>query len=164
MSEPIDYYSYRPLVVPERPVAVAGGPGAKVGKVARLMSILTGLPLFLLDRAVEHRFGKDLRRVVAEDGADVHATVEAELLARPLSQRTPPIIALGERTLLEPRVRTLVVDAATVVYVRAPGTDPDVHRVLSAIAKESVATAGRHERRVAQELLKRLDLDVELPE
>lgn len=162
MSE-IDYYAYTPLVIPDRPVAVAGSTQARVQRTARLMSILTGLPLFLLDRAVEHRFGKDLRRVIVEDGVDAHHQAEGELLARPLAQRTPPIIALGTRTLLEPAVRQSVVSRAQVVYIRAPGTDPELHEVLSAIAEVSVAKAGRHEQRVAQELLQHLHLDVDLP-
>ena len=160
---PIDYYSYTPLVIPDQPVAVVGSYQARVDRTARLMSILTGLPLFLLDRAVEHRFGKDLRRVLVEDGDEAHHTAEAELLMRPLEARTPPIIALGATTLLHPALRHRVQSRATIVYVRAPGTDPDLHQVLSGVAHVSVAKAGRHEQRVAQELLQRLGLDVDLP-
>ncbi len=164
MADEIDYYSYTPLIVPERPVAVVGSRSARVDRVARLMSILTGLPLFLLDRAVEHRMGKDHRRVVHEDGLPVLHSVEAELLARPLAQRTPPILALGERTLLDPSLRRQLRGRAQIVYVRAPGTDPDLHRVLASVAEVSVPQAGRHEQRVAQDLLERLGLDVELPD
>lgn len=163
MSEPIDYYGYTPLVSPARPIAVAGSAGAWVNMTARLMSILTGLPLFLLDRAVEHRFGKGLRRVYAEDGSEAVEAAEAELLVRPLRQSTPPIIALGQRTLIGATVRKRICDQSTVVYIRAPRTPPDMHEVLSAVADHQVARAGRHERRVAEELLVKLGLDVALP-
>lgn len=164
VSDSIDYYGYAPLVIPPRPIAVAGSAGARVGMTARIMSILTGLPLFLLDRAVEHRFGKGLKRAWAEEGPEAIHRVELELLERPLGQATPPVIALGQRTLIAPAARQRIVRGCTVVYIRAPLTPPDVHEVLSAVADLHVARAGRHERRVAQQVLRELDLDVPLPQ
>jgi shikimate kinase len=119
MQRPYDYYDYTPLVVPDRPIAVAGAPGAGVQRTARLISILTGLPLALLDRQVEHRAGTDLSRLVAAPGGrQRRRTHEAELLRRALSMRTPPIIALGDDTLLDAGLRWLVTERARVVHLR----------------------------------------------
>ncbi len=163
MDEPIDYYSYKPLIVPDKPVALVAPRPVHVDRVARLASILTGLPLFLLDRAVEHRVGKDLKRVMLEDGEAVLRQAERDLLPRPLSQRTPPILSLRATTLLDAEVRSLVCGAATVVYLVPEAVDPDLDELLGLISDERVPTRGRHEQRVAQEVLERLGLDVELP-
>ena len=119
MPPPYDYYDYTPLVIPERPVAVAGFPGSAVQRTARLLSILTGLPLTLLDRQVEHRAGMDLALLASSPGGERQRRVhEAELLRRALGMRTPPIVALGDSTLLDPGLRWLVTERARVVHLR----------------------------------------------
>lgn len=162
-EEPIDYYSYRPLVIPEKPIALAGPLAAKINRTARLVSILTGLPLFLLDRAVEHRLGKDLRRVLLEDGETARRDAEAALLDRPLAQRTPPVIALGSTTLLDDTLRRKVLDRATVVYVAVDGDTSDLDQLYRLVSHVVVPQLERHEQRVAQQIIDELDLDVELP-
>lgn len=161
MAENVDYYSYEPLVVPERPIALAGTPPARIDRTARLVSILTGLPLFLLDRAVEHRLGKGLRRVLLEDGEPARRDAEAALLDRPLAQRTPPVIALGSTTLLDEALRRKVLDRATVVYVPVDGDTSDLDALYRLLAHVVVPQLGRHEQRVAQQIIAELGLDDE---
>lgn len=163
MSDPIDYYSYRPLVVPDKPLALAGAAAARINRTARIVSILTGLPLFLLDRAVEHRLGKDLRRVLLEDGEAARRDAEAALLGRPLGQRTPPVIALGSTTLLDEELRRLVLERATVIYVPVDGDESDLDALYRLVAHVVVPQLDRHEQRVAQQIIQELGLDVELP-
>lgn len=159
----MDYYSYKPLIIPDRPIALVGPRDVRVDRIARLASILTGLPLFLLERGIEHRMGKELRRVILEDGADTLRDAELALLPRPLSQRTPPILALGPTTLLDAEVRAMVCGRATVVWLRPQQVDPDLDQLMGLLADTIVETRGRHEQRVAAELLERLGLDVQLP-
>jgi hypothetical protein len=163
MAEPVDYYGYRPLVTPARPIALVGPRAVRADRVARVVSILTGLPLFLLDRAVEHRFGKDLRRVILEDGDAARRTAEAALLARPLRQPTAHVLALSEVTLLDEALRGMIRASSTVVYVQPDERDPELDALLSLIADLTVEHGGRAEQRVAQEVVERLGLDVELP-
>jgi len=162
MADSIDYYSYKPLVIPERPIALAGPTAARINKTARLVSILTGLPLFLLDRGVEHQIGKDLRRVILEDGEDARRDTEAKLLERPLTQRTPPVIALGATTLLDEALRRRVLERATVVYVAVDGDTSDLDALYRLVAHVVVPQLGRHEQRVAQQIIDELGLDVEI--
>lgn len=192
VDAPHDYYGYQPLVTLEQPIAVAGFAGSRVDQTARLLSILTGLPLFLLDRAVEHQAGCSLGRLVASAGPRGRHTAEASLLPRPLRQRTPPVIALGDTTLLDPGVRWLLRDTRVVYlhqeldeaaariavdHASAPskhwhvlqGASPTpealrerfeaVHAACMARADVTCPVDGRHPQRVAQDLLKRLDLD-----
>jgi shikimate kinase len=119
VDRPYDYYDYTPLVIPERPIALAGFAGSAVQRTARLLSILTGLPLTLLDRQVEHRAGMDLWPLLASQGGERQRRVyEAELLRRALGAKTPPIVALGDTTLLDPGLRWLVGERARVVHLR----------------------------------------------
>ncbi|MEN0060954.1 MAG: shikimate kinase [Myxococcota bacterium] len=163
MSEPIDYYSYTPLVIPDKPLALVGLPAARINQTARLVSILTGLPLFLLDRAVEHRLGKDLRRVLLEDGEEARREAETALLDRPLAQSTPPVIALGSTTLLDETLRAKVLERCTVIYVPVDGDASDLDQLYRLVSHVIVPQLGRHEQRVAKQIIDELDLDVELP-
>ncbi len=129
VDAPYDYYSYQPLVVPEQPIVLTGFVGARVAQTARVASILTGLPLFLLDRAVEHRSGCSLPRLIASAGPRGRHTAEAAVLARPLSEATPPVVALGDTTLLDAGLRWTL-RSCRVVHLRQT-LDEAVDRLTS---------------------------------
>ncbi|MEO0605015.1 MAG: shikimate kinase, partial [Myxococcota bacterium] len=109
------------------------------------------------------RLGKDLRRVLLEDGEETRRDAEASLLDRPLAQRTPPVIALGSTTLLHEELRDKVLNRATVVYVAVDGDESDLDALYRLLAHVVVPQLDRHEQRVAQQIIGELDLDVELP-
>jgi shikimate kinase len=116
----LDYYGYAPLIRPDRPLCLVGLPGSDVGMVARLLSILTGLPSVWLDRAVEHKAGVAVDGIVLARGEAARLDLERELLPPVLRRTTAHLIALGETTLLDPALGALVRSTSTVVYVRKP--------------------------------------------
>lgn len=121
MEQPLDYYGYAPLVRPDRPVCLVGLPGSRAGKVARMVSMLSGLPFVWLDRSVEHRAGTSVDGIVVTRGAEERMGHERALLPEALRRSSPHVIALSEVTLTDPRLRDLVRATATLVYVRRPG-------------------------------------------
>lgn len=114
----IDYYAYKPLVHPDRPLALVGLPAAHVGATARLASSFTGLPLFSLDRAVEHRAGSSLDAIVVERGDHERREHERELLPTVLRRPTAHVIALSELTLADAELGPLVRERTQLVYLR----------------------------------------------
>jgi shikimate kinase len=116
----LDYYSYKPLVEPDRPACLVGLPGAEHGKVARMVSLLTGLPLFWLDRAVEHKAGRTIDGVVVKEGQGTRLKWERQLLPDVLKRPTPHVVALSDQTLRDPRLLDLVQATSTLVYIRRP--------------------------------------------
>jgi len=131
----IDYYGYRPLIVPERPLALVGLPAAHVGGTGRMVSSFTGLPLFWMDRAVEHRAGASIDAIVIEKGDDERRQHERALLPRVLDAPTPHVMVLSEITLA---------DAELAAELRSRTTLVALHRSL----EEVVATiAAAHERK-----------------
>lgn len=118
--EDIDYYSYKPLITPDRPLCVVALPGGQAGATARLISVFTGLPLCWLDRSVEHRAGVSVDGLVLQRGEPAQHALERDLLPAILRRASPHIIALGERTLLDPTLRDLVRSTTTLVYLQRP--------------------------------------------
>lgn len=102
MSEEGDYYSYKPLVTLDRPVALVGLPGCNAMQTARVATMITGLGTLLLPRAVAHRLSMDVEGLLIQNRDDeLHAT-ERELLQRAMDERTPKVIALGPTTTDDP--------------------------------------------------------------
>lgn len=122
------YYDWAPSVPLDRPVVLTGFLGARLGRVANVLSGLTGYRLVDLPRGVEHRAGKTLGALVVAHGISAVAEHEAALLKQALRVPPPPIVALGHRTLLDRSNRSLVSQGATLIYVRV-SMDTAVRRV-----------------------------------
>lgn len=118
----LDYYSYRPLIVPDRPVCLASMPGGQSGMTARLITILTGLPLYWLDRSVEHQAGTSIDGLVIQQGEPARHAIERKLIPKVLERSTPHIIALGETTLLDPELLATLRAETRILYLRRPIT------------------------------------------
>ncbi|TVQ89977.1 MAG: hypothetical protein EA397_13535 [Deltaproteobacteria bacterium] len=116
----LDYYSYRPLITPEQPICLASMPGGQAGKTARLISILTGLPLAWLDRSVEHRAGTSIDGLVIQQGEAARHALERKEIPKVLAHKTPHIIALGETTLLDQELCGLLRAKSRLMYLRRP--------------------------------------------
>ena len=58
------YYDNHLSFVPEKPIALIGFPGAEVPRIARAISMSTGLPLIELDRWIEHESGKSIPQLI----------------------------------------------------------------------------------------------------
>lgn len=115
----MDYYDYTPTVFLERPVALTGFLGGKLGHVGSMIAQRTGLSLIDLPRWVEHEAGRSLSELVLLDGEGALRAIEARLLRRALDDRPAGIIALGDGTLLDPDNRRLVQEKARLVYLKA---------------------------------------------
>jgi shikimate kinase len=109
------YYGYRPLLRLERPVALFGLPGARVGRTARAMNLLSGVPFVWLDRRVEHHFGRSVQRVDMEDGSDARLGVERAVLERALKERTHALWALSNVSWTDPTLLDWIDEKAEMI-------------------------------------------------
>ena len=180
MDDP--YYSYAPTLLPSRPIALIGLPGARVPMVGAMLSVLTGLPFLDLERLVEHHSGQSLAQITFEQGQDGLAAHERRILIRVLAESPPPIIALSTATLTAPKTRHILRQRADVFYVKRPvksclqalQRDPSrcwpmhpsqvqttdaLHGVLTAntagyhSAQHTIQAADRHPQRIALEII-----------
>jgi hypothetical protein len=122
-----DYYSYKPTVRLERPVLLAALPGIDVGKTARVINMLTGVPLLWLDRRASHLLGRSVEIAPRQE----RIAAERALLLQFL-QRTPPVIAASHLTLLDPGCRDLLSDVRGVHLAQSVSASLDAIREQSA--------------------------------
>jgi XRE family aerobic/anaerobic benzoate catabolism transcriptional regulator len=118
MDDP--YYSYAPILVTARPVALVGFIGAQIPLTGAVLATLTGLPYIDLERHVEHDAGCAISALVTTRGVDTLAAHERRVLTRTLREQLPPIIALGHATLTEARTRRLLTAHADIIYIQRP--------------------------------------------
>jgi shikimate kinase len=111
------YYDYHPRIIPERPIAVTGFPGARVPLVGAAISAFTGLPLYELDHVVAHDAGASVPHILLEQGERRLRKLESIALKRVLRAKPPGVIVLGESALLERKNRRMVAKQARLVYV-----------------------------------------------
>ena len=104
-----DYYSYKPTAQLERPLVLAGLPGVDVGKTARVVNMLTGVPLVWLDRRASHLLGRSIEIAPRQE----RIAAERDLLKTFLA-RTPPVIAASQLTLTDPLCRELLRDCTRI--------------------------------------------------
>lgn len=134
-----DYYDPSPGRPLPRPLALTGFLGARVGSVAGALSATTGHPLFDLVRAVEHHAGCTVDELVLREGVGELRRLERALLPPALERAPPPVIALGEGTLLDPELRGLVCRAAHLVYLRM-----DLPTTVASVTAQVQRNPGRH--------------------
>lgn len=134
----MDYYGYAPLATLPRPLALCGLPGSDVGKTARAINLITGIPFVWIDRQVEHKLGRSVELVSLEQGLDPRFAAEREVLDEVLQARTPPLVALTDVTLTAPALRTLVADQMDVVQLHLT-IDEAATRVVQQAAKDARA-------------------------
>jgi len=112
------YYDNHPSFIPEKPIALIGLPGAEVPRIARAITMTTGLPLIELERWIEHESGKSIPQVVLEDGGNGIHEIQSKLLRRALRSKPQSVIALGHRAMERAEDRQLILDLSTCFYVR----------------------------------------------
>ncbi|MEZ4449998.1 MAG: shikimate kinase [Nannocystaceae bacterium] len=110
------YYDHHPTAHLERPLAITGFCGAGVEAVAHSVSWRTGIPFFSSDRQLEHDLGTDLA-VAHLTFADRLVELERAVIKRALARRPPPVIALGDASLVDAPTLERVTQAATLVYL-----------------------------------------------
>ncbi|MEC8052874.1 MAG: shikimate kinase [Myxococcota bacterium] len=102
------YYDPYPALYLDRPKVLVGPLGGGVALTGASASAMLGLPFTDLDRLVEHSFGCDFAAAVRKHGWKRWHEKEYELLKRSIGQSPAGIIALGEGSLEDSRVRALV--------------------------------------------------------
>ena len=128
------YYDWSPSVALERPVVLTGFLGARVGRVANVLSGITGHRLVDVARGVEHRAGQSLGALRVSGGLEAIEAHQAAVVDQALRIPPPPLIALGHRMLLDRTLRTRIASEAVMVYVKV-SLDTAVQRVRSDIGE-----------------------------
>jgi shikimate kinase len=113
--------------VARRHVVLVGLSGAGKTTVGRLVAARLGAPFVDLDKAVEERVGRSIRRIFAEDGEPAFRAVEAAC-AREVLSGPPTILAAGGGYLENEESRAVARVAGLVIYLMV-GVDSAVARL-----------------------------------
>ncbi|MCB9672533.1 MAG: hypothetical protein H6736_11695 [Alphaproteobacteria bacterium] len=134
-----DYYSYRPRVALDKPVALVGFPGARVVTTARVAAMITGLETVLLPHQVAHRAGRHPEALLlAGENVTLHSA-ELELLERAGRKRHAPLLALGATTLDDPENLAWVRRTCRIVHLHQT-----LREAVQAIAAEREEDPRKH--------------------
>ncbi len=137
-----DYYGWRPTLTLERPVVLCGIPGTDVGRTARAVNLLTGVPLVWLDRVVEHRLGRSVEVVQVREGSAPRVSLEAQAMDAMLAKGEAPVVAASDATWSDHGLARRLEAACDVVLLHldvasaalrieaAAGQDPRAHYAL----------------------------------
>ena len=87
-------------------------------QTARVASMLTGVPLLMLPRAVTHLLGESPEKLLLDNATARLYEAEISLMQRTLKARTKGIIALGPTTLEDPACAAWVAKYGVVIYLR----------------------------------------------
>lgn len=117
MTQADDYYSYKPLVRLERPVALVGLPGCHAMQTARVAAMITGLEVRMLPRSVAHMVGMDPEGLILQGRDGELHDAELEIVKEALNKRSPPLLALGPTTLESPAVQQLLLEKTHIVHL-----------------------------------------------
>jgi shikimate kinase len=135
-----DYYSYRPRVKLDAPVALVGFPGCRPLQTARVAAMLTGLETVMLPHQVTHHLDRHPEALLLKGQLDVLGAAELHLLQRTEKKRRHPILALGPTTLEDPACRAWITERCTVVHLRQT-----LREAVAAIEEEIAADARKHQ-------------------
>lgn len=135
-----DYYSYRPRVHLDRPLAITGFPGCRPMQTARVVAMLTGLETVMLPHQVTHALNRHPEAVLLKGERAVLGSAELDLLHRAGKKRRPPVVALGPTTLEDPACRAWLRDNCRIVHLRQT-----LREAVASIADEIASDARKHQ-------------------
>lgn len=118
-----DYYSHHAIRVPRIPITLIGFMGSMPEIVGSSISQFTGVGFVDVNRAIEHRVGTSIARLVTEHGQDRLRATEAECTRTALRARPPAIIALGDSVADDPDTLDRVTSESALVYLRMDADD-----------------------------------------
>lgn len=133
-----DYYSWKATLRLERPLVLCGVPGAGVGRTARAVNLLTGVPFVWIDRRVEHQLGKSVEVVQFREGSGPRLAIERDVIDEVRAFPERPVVALSDVTYEDLALARLLEDTCEVVLLHVD-VDTAVERVLAAAAKDERA-------------------------
>ena len=128
------YYDWAPARPLTQPLVLSGFLGARLGKVANVLSGMTGYRLVDVPRGVEHLAGQTLGALMVAEGIPAIEAYEKSIMDQALRVPPPPIIALSHRSLLDRDLRARIARETTHVYVKV-SLDTAVQRVRRAIGE-----------------------------
>lgn len=99
-----------------RHLVLVGLPGAGKSTVGQLVASRLGAPFADFDRLIEHRAGKSVARIFAEDGEGAFRALEATIGAEQLTG-PPAVLAPGGGYVLNAVQRRLAIAMGYVVYL-----------------------------------------------
>lgn len=134
-----DYYSYRPLLQLDRPLTLVGIPGSEVGRTARAMNLMSGVPFVWLDRQVEHRLGRSVELVQREEGPAPRLIHERAVVDELLARGDKPIVAASDLTFSDPWLRERLEGHTDVVLLHV-----DVDTALALVERQAKDDARQH--------------------
>jgi shikimate kinase / 3-dehydroquinate synthase len=105
-----------------RPLLLSGFMGTGKSTLGRRVAQATGRPFVDLDARIEHRLGKPVKRIFAEDGEPAFRRAEADALREVLESAEACVVALGGGALLRRSMRLSAIDRAVVVTLEATPT------------------------------------------
>jgi len=101
-------------------VVLVGMMGVGKTTIARVLSVRLGREVWDSDQVIEHRSGRTVRSIFAEDGEPAFRTLESDLLLEALASPVPLVIATGGGVVLaEANRRALLESGARVVWLCA---------------------------------------------
>ena len=105
-----------------RHVILVGLPGSGKSTVAPLVAEWLGAACVDLDRAIESRDGRTVRRIFEEDGEAAFRMLE-EMVGRETLAAPPCVVAAGGGFLEQPALRQLALGSALVIHLKtSPAT------------------------------------------
>lgn len=135
-----DYYSYRPRVQLDRPIALTGFPGCRPMQTARVVAMLTGLETIMLPHQVTHTLNRHPEAVLLKGELDVLGAAELALLVKAGKKRRAPVIALGPTTLEDPGCRSWLKEHCRIVHLRQT-----LREAVKTIAEETASDPRKHQ-------------------
>lgn len=99
-------------------IFLIGYRGTGKSSVARALAELVGLDAIDSDDLIEHRAGKSIARIFAENGEEFFRDLEEQTVAE-LCAAKPAVVALGGGAVLRPATRKRLAGAGDVVWLTA---------------------------------------------
>ena len=99
-------------------IIVTGCFGAPVREESRQLAQLRGLPLVDLDREIENRDGRSIRRLVMMNGEHGYRNLEYEILKELSDAGLPCVVACGDGVLYDDDSREIISDNELIIAGR----------------------------------------------
>lgn len=99
-------------------LALIGYRGTGKSTIARQLALALGWDWVDTDAQIEHRAGKSIQVIFAEDGEQAFRERECQVVAE-LAERERCVLALGGGAVLRPQTRTVLARRAKAIWLRA---------------------------------------------
>jgi shikimate kinase len=116
------YYDPHPRFYLERTLVLVGYPGSDVSQIGHDLAARTGLPHTEVERWSEAGAGMGRSRIAQKKGLPDLWRRDARALAKAMSRRPYGFVTTGSGCLLDPALRSDVLQLGALVFVRRPAS------------------------------------------